>query len=205
MPAYTPPFASGKRKTMKKSIDYKSIYEPPGGILLWMIIMVELLTFGIALIVLVASAGKDPGGFHESARHLNRTFGAVNTIFLLTSGYFMAMAVRRYKQEAFGGAARAINFALLGGLLFVLLKGFEYHEKIDAGLVLGYNSFFNFYWLLTGFHLIHVLVGMIILFFIRRGIAKGSSSLEDVEAGAAFWHMCDLIWLLLFPTLYLVL
>ncbi len=190
---------------MKKNTNYKSIYAPPGGILLWMIIMLELLTFGIALIVLVASAGKDPGGFHESARHLNRTFGAVNTIFLLTSGYFMAVAVGCYRREDAKGAVRDINFALLGGLLFMLLKGFEYHEKIDAGLVLGYNSFFNFYWLLTGFHLLHVLVGMIILFFVRRGVAKSSSSLEDVEAGAAFWHMCDLIWLLLFPTLYLVL
>jgi len=82
----------------------------------------------------------------------------------------------------------------------------EYQQKIEHGLVLGYDTFFNFYWLLTGFHVIHVLVGMVILISIYFGLKneKKTMKLEDIEAGAAFWHMCDLIWLLLFPVLYLI-
>ncbi len=93
------------------------------------------------------------------------------------------------------------------GLLFLCIKGYEYFEKTAHGLTIDYDSFFTFYWLLTGFHFIHVLVALIILLFLARGIRKGRYSKDDyldVESGAAFWHMCDLIWLLLFPVLYLM-
>jgi nitric oxide reductase NorE protein len=68
------------------------------------------------------------------------------------------------------------------------------------------NMFFTFYWLLTGFHFIHVVVGLVILVFLLVRITdrRKTTKIEDIEAGGAFWHMCDLIWLLLFPTLYLV-
>ncbi len=190
---------------MKTTIDYKNIYYPPGGILLWIIILLELLTFGVALIVLVFSTRENPEMYHQSALHLNKTFGAINTVFLLTSGFFMANAVQEYKKNNLDKTNRFITLTMIGGLLFLMLKGFEYYEKIQAGLVLGYDSFFNFYWLLTGFHVIHVLVGLVILLFLKKAIGKTSSTLEDVEASAAFWHMCDLIWLLLFPVLYLIL
>jgi nitric oxide reductase NorE protein len=95
---------------------------------------------------------------------------------------------------------------MLGGVLFLVLKTFEYISKIDAGLTIGYNTFFTFYWMLTLFHVIHMLVGLVILGSIYIGINKKESTttIEDVEASAAFWHMCDLIWLLLFPIIYLL-
>ena len=95
---------------------------------------------------------------------------------------------------------------MLGGLLFLVLKSFEYFDKIEAGLTMGYNTFFTFYWMLTLFHVIHVLVGLVILGSVYFGLKKTTSttSIEDVEASAAFWHMCDLIWLLLFPIIYLL-
>ena len=89
---------------------------------------------------------------------------------------------------------------------FLILKSYEYYEKIEMVLTMGKSSFFTNYWLLTGFHWIHVLVGLIILIFIRRSIQKSKTeaSLEDIEASATFWHMCDIIWLLLYPVLYLL-
>ncbi len=190
---------------MKKAIDYKNIYYPPGGILLWIIILLELLTFGIALIVLVFSSKENPEVYHQSASHLTKTFGAINTLFLLTSGFFMARTVHFYQSNLLSKANTYLTVTMVGGLLFLLLKGFEYYEKIQAGLLLGYDSFFNFYWLLTGFHVIHVLVGLVILLFLKKAFRTSGSTIEDVEASAAFWHMCDLIWLLLFPVLYLIL
>ncbi|MEN8124826.1 MAG: cytochrome c oxidase subunit 3 [Bacteroidota bacterium] len=185
-------------------IDYKNIYYPPGGILIWILIFLELITFGIALIVLVINSSKEPEIFHQSRLALNATFGALNTIFLLTSGFFMATTVHQFKLKNSKKASFYLNLTMLGGLLFLILKGIEYYLKINTGHTIGYNSFFTFYWLLTGFHVIHVIVGLVILLFMKNGIKKSKSLLEDVEASAAFWHMCDLIWLLLFPTLYLI-
>ena len=88
----------------------------------------------------------------------------------------------------------------------MVLKSVEYYEKLEVGLHMDYDSFFRFYWLLTGFHFIHVLVGLVILIIISFSIRKkqANASLEDIDASASFWHMCDLIWLLLFPVLYLL-
>ena len=183
-------------------INYKNFYYPPGGILLWIIIFLELLTFGMALVALVFSAKENPQLFHESSLHLNRTFGTINTIFLLASGFFVANAVHNFKENNFNKASFQVKIAMIGGLLFILLKSIEYYTKIASGFVLDTNTFFTFYWLLTGFHLIHVIVGLVILFVLNRNLK--TKAIEDVEASAAFWHMCDLIWLLLFPVLYLI-
>ncbi|WP_288983534.1 cytochrome c oxidase subunit 3 [uncultured Flavobacterium sp.] len=183
-------------------INYKNFYYPPGGILLWIIIFLELITFGMALVALVFSAKENPQLFHESSLHLNKTFGTINTIFLLASGFFVANAVHNFKENNFNKASFQVKIAMIGGLLFILLKSIEYYTKIASGFVLDTNTFFTFYWLLTGFHLIHVIVGLVILFVLNRNLK--TKAIEDVEASAAFWHMCDLIWLLLFPVLYLI-
>ncbi len=186
-----------------EQIDYKNFYYPPGGILIWILITVELLTFGMALVALVFMSKEDPELFHKSRLMLNSTFGATNTIFLLVSGFFMATTVHLFKKREFDKASFYLNLTMIGGVLFLILKFFEYYHKIESGLLLDHNTFFTFYWLLTGFHVIHVLVGLVILTYFKFTLKKLET--EDLEAGAAFWHMCDLIWLLLFPVIYLIL
>ena len=190
-----------------QKIDYKNIYYPPGGILLWILILLELLTFGIALVVLAVSSRENPEAYHQARMMLNTNYGAINTLFLLTSGFFMATSMHQLKKGKYDQSAFYIKWAILGGLLFLSLKSLEYSEKIAHGLTLGHKTFFNFYWLLTGFHVIHVLVGLVILTSMYFSIKKKREKvlIEDAEAGATFWHMCDLIWLLLFPMLYLIL
>ena len=185
-------------------IDYKNIYYPPGGILIWILILLELFTFGISLIVLVFSSKENPEAYELSASHLNATYGAMNTIFLLTSGFFMATSVHQFKSNNIEKSKLFLKLTMAGGLLFLILKSIEYSQKIDLGLTLGYDTFFNFYWLLTGFHVIHIIVGLVILMSMHLSLSKNKAAVEDVEASAAFWHMCDLIWLLLFPVLYLI-
>ncbi len=192
---------------MNQKVDYKNVFYPPGGILLWVLIFLELITFGAGLIALTVSSRDNPELFHWSRLQLNTVYGAVNTLFLLTSGYFMAMTVLKVKQNNLNKAVLYNKLAILGGLLFLLVKSVEYYEKIEHGLTIGYNTFFTFYWLLTAFHVIHVIVGLVILFFMYLRLRKLNSepNILNIEAGAAFWHMCDLIWLLLFPMLYLIL
>jgi len=188
-----------------QTINHKNIFYPPGGILMWIIIFLELFTFGIALIVLVLNSKESPELFHQSRLTLNTTFGAMNTVFLLVSGFFMATTVHQFKLNNYKKASFYLKLTMLGGFLFLILKGLEYYLKISTGYTFGYNSFFTFYWLLTGFHVIHVMVGLVLLFFMQNSLKRETAALEDIEASAAFWHMCDLIWLLLFPILYLIL
>ncbi len=184
-----------------------SFFYPPGGLLIWIVIYLELFTFGATLIVMLSYAQNEPTLFHESRLLLNTSFGAINTVFLLCSGFFMALSILALKTKNYKKTKRYLLFTLIGGLLFVGLKSVEYYDKIQDGLTMGYNTFFSFYWMLTLFHVVHVLVGMVILLWFLIKLYKSPSSIQliDAEAGAAFWHMCDLIWLLLFPLLYLIL
>jgi nitric oxide reductase NorE protein len=189
-----------------ETIDYQNIFYPPGGILIWILILLELLTFGIALTVMVIQSKSEPQIFSEMSGKLNTLFGSINTVVLLTSGYFMAKSVHFFKEKKYELTKKFLIWTVLLGLVFVGIKSIEYTHKINEGITLGSNTFMNYYWLLTGFHLIHVLVGMAILGLMYHSISKKPEQTDvlDYEASASFWHLCDLIWLLLFPVLYLI-
>ena len=147
---------------------------------------------------------EEPSLFHNSRLLLNTTYGMVNTIFLLTSGFFMASAVKELKAKSIQKSKNYLLITMLFGFLFLVLKSIEYSGKLNEGLDISYNTFFTFYWSLTLFHVIHVIVGLVILISVYFGLEKPKTTIEDVEASSAFWHMCDLIWLLLFPVIYLI-
>lgn len=184
----------------------KSFFYPPGGLLLWIIIYVELLTFGMGIAAVAYYGSLDRTAFHQDSLQLNKSIATLNTLLLLTSGYFVVKAVQDFKAALPKKCGSQLLWAAAAGLGFLVLKMLEYSAKIEAGLDMNYSTFFMFYWLLTGFHWIHVLVGVVILLILRFQILKKPEELklEDLEGGAAFWHMCDLIWLLLFPVLYLI-
>lgn len=190
-----------------ESIDHKNFLYPPGGILIWIIILVELVTFTAGIGAFAWQRSLDPGLFVAAQQNLSTSTGLVNTLVLLTSGFFMAEAVRLLKLGKTLGSHRRMLAALVLGLGFLAIKSTEYAGKLSNGFDLGYNSFFTFYWLLTGFHFVHVVVGCVILAVLARKTRQGvyhQNNHEDVETGASFWHLCDLIWLLLFPVLYLM-
>lgn len=189
-----------------QAIDHRDIFYPPGGILLWLIIILELITFGLGIAGLVYYGRIEPEVFHQSRLQLNSFIGTVNTMVLLISGYFMANTIVKHKSGDIIATRKYLKWTILGGMLFVGLKCYEYVEKLTGNLELEDNIFFTFYWLMTGFHLAHVLVGLVILSFSWWHLKTNLSSVQgaDLESGAAFWHMCDLIWLFLFPSLYLI-
>lgn len=188
------------------TVNYKNIYYPPGGILMWIIIFLELITFGMALVAMVYYGKEEAELFHSSRLQLNAAYGTVNTVLLITSGFFMAQSVAKLKNNEKKKSAFFLKLTMLGGVLFLALKSIEYYFKIEQGLTIGYNIFFSFYWMLTLFHVIHVIVGLVILIFSLISLSKNDAetNIEDFESSAAFWHMCDLIWLLLFPVIYLL-
>lgn len=172
---------------------------------MWIVILLELFTFGIAIVVMMYSGREEREVFALSAGQLDVTIGSINTVVLLTSGYYMARCVQLFRSGKKYYKTQLL-LALLAGMVFLVLKSVEYAHKISQGLTLGTNTFFDFYWMLTGFHLIHVIIGMVILLWWVTTASKRPHevALNQLETGAAFWHLCDLIWLLLFPVLYLI-
>ncbi len=193
--------------TIEKVKQEGGFFFPPGGILIWMVIIVEIITFAAGLTAFSVQRRSNIELFQKSAQMLNQGFALANTIILITGGYFMAMAISRLRQDDNRASSAWTLAAVFTGIAFLMLKGFEYYQKLEHGIGLEYNQFFNFYWLLTGFHYLHVLLGTMILLVMYFKIKKriyNKNNLLDVETSAAFWHMCDLIWLLLFAVLYLI-
>ncbi len=184
----------------------KSIFYPPGGLLIWIVIYLELLTFGLGFVALAYYGATAREVFHQDSLMLNKTFGTINTLLLLTGGYFAARGLHSFRKSQFSQTAKNLLFAMVLGVGFLIIKGVEYYLKWEAGIGMDYSTFYIFYWLMTGFHWIHVLVGVVILTVLRQQVLRKrhATKLEDLEAGVSFWHMCDIIWLLLFPILYLL-
>ncbi len=180
--------------------------EPPGGILIWIVIFIELITFGIALLFFILNGKENQMIFHDSALQLNKNLAFFNTVVLITSGYTMAEAVRQFKISAQIKFKTYTLITIFLGCIFILLKFVEYNSKFHQNINFNSNTFYTFYFMLTGFHVIHVLFGLVLLGYSYFSIKNIHSNhkLEDIEAITAFWHMCDLIWLLLFPVIYLL-
>ncbi len=179
--------------------DATLIDELPGELLMWVLIISELLVFGAGLVAFMGVRLTDPAGFAEAQSHLYRTGAALNTAVLVTSGFLAAMALN-WRRAAHRGTARlALIAAAMLGIVFLIIKGVEYADKAAQGITFETHPFFLFYYLLTGFHAAHVLAGVGILLLVAW-----RDDPRNIEAGAQFWHMVDLVWVLLFPVIYLL-
>src|SRR5579872_3068474 len=150
--------------------------------------------------------GLRPELYLASQETLSRSCGALNTLLLLTSSWFVASGVHKARSSAASRAGAWFASAWACGAAFAAVKAFEYHHLIKAGLTPASNEFYGFYFILTGLHLLHVLIGMIVLFFLWRAtrVKVDRDGIRFVESGATYWHMVDLLWVVLFPLLYLV-
>jgi len=184
---------------------------PSGDFTIWIIIYIELLTFGLFFLGYIYSRHQDIEIFNSSQLLLDQRFGFINTILLLTSSYLLVEAVQAIKkfepQKASKYASNYILGAIGLGSIFLLLKIIEFTDKYDQGINLSTNNFFMFYFLLTIFHFMHVLLGIIILFNLYDASKKGfysKNNCNGLETGTAYWHMVDLLWIVLFPLIYII-
>jgi len=179
----------------------------PGDLAIWFFIFMELLVFGIFFIVYATMRLKNIEMFNQYQLTLNREFGAANTLLLITSSYFAVRAVHAIRLNNVSGCIHWLNAALVGGGAFLILKSMEYYEKFSEGVRLSTNTFYMFYLSLTMFHFLHVILGMIILFAIVIKAHRGAYCDQNhtgVETGASYWHMVDLVWIILFPLVYII-
>lgn len=173
--------------------------ELPGNPMMWILIGSEIAVFGAALLGFAGARLLHPDMFAEGQATLDKTAGAINTAVLLTSGLFAALAVEWRRQARRWAARLALSASALSGLIFAAVKISEYTVKFEAGIGMETSAFYTLYFLITGFHLLHVFAGIVILAIVARW-----DSLENLETGAAFWHMVDMVWVLIFPVIYIV-
>ena len=188
---------------------------PPGDLAVWVFILAELLVFGIFFLAYAFARVSEPALFDLHQAELNRTAGLINTVLLITASWFVAKGVGTMsRRDGSPGerrcgprCGRCLLLAAALGLGFVVVKGVEYAHHVGAGITLSTNTFYMFYLSLTFFHFMHVLLGLVVLVVIgikaRRG-AYAPGDLNAAESGAAYWHMVDLVWLVLFPLVYVM-
>ena len=178
-----------------------------GDLGVWLVILLELLTFAILFVSYAFARTREVELFNASQATLNLHTGALNTVLLISGSACVAAAVAAMGRDARTICARWLLGALACGSGFVAVKLWEYADKLAEGVDLSTNTFYMFYLLLTAFHFLHVLVGLLALAWlwwrVRRG-AYGSGDLHALETGAAFWHMVDLLWIVLFPLIYVM-
>jgi len=179
----------------------------PGDLAIWFFIFMELLVFGIFFIAYAVMRIQNIEMFNQYQLTLNREIGAANTLLLITSSYFVVRAVHAIRLNNIKSCIYWLYAALAGGSGFLILKSIEYYDKFSAGIGLGTNTFYMFYLSLTVFHFLHVILGMLILFAVVIKAKRGLYSAQNhtgVETGASYWHMVDLVWIILFPLVYII-
>jgi nitric oxide reductase NorE protein len=178
----------------------------PGENGVWVLIFGDMVAFAAFFGVFVYSRGENPVLFDESRTHLSVGYAVANTVLLLTSSLFVAAAVRDFRSGGRQLAPRLIVLAGVCGFGFVVSKALEYHEKLASGITLTTNTFYTFFFTMTGIHLLHLIIGLIglgIMWRLARRTEKPGNLLV-IEVGASYWHMVDLLWIIIFPLLYLV-
>jgi len=179
----------------------------PGEVGVWVFILGDMVVFALFFVTFIYYRAQNVELFAASQAMLDQNRGALNTLLLLASSWFVVLGVRSLHQHLVHLAPRLFGLTFLCGLGFVVVKFFEYREKIRHGVTAATNDFFMYYFIFSGIHLLHVFIGLGVLVFMivhLRKTAAAAPNLVLIESGASYWHMVDLLWIVLFPLLYLI-
>ena len=174
---------------------------------IWAFVVADCFSFAMLFGVFMFDRRKDAKAFGSAASQLDLSLGLINTLLLLTSGWLLALATNAARHCEMAICRKLLLAALVVGLGFGGVKIAEYSIEIGAGVSPLSGGFFLYYYLLTGLHFLHYLAGLIVLaVLISRGSRSEAGTAEYhglLESGALYWHLVDVLWLLIFPIIYL--
>ncbi|GAA6171338.1 cytochrome c oxidase subunit 3 [Colwellia sp. KU-HH00111] len=179
----------------------------PGDLAMWVFIVMELSVFAIFFIAFAVAQRFNESMFSLGRASLDGSVGLFCTLALIISSYLVALAVKAVKDGNNLQAKRLLFIALFSACFYLVLKLTEYGALIELGYGLSSNSFYTLYFLITGFHFLHVLLGMVILGYMGIKAQKNAYLPDDCagfEAGASYWHMVDLVWIIVFFLIYII-
>lgn len=180
---------------------------PPGDLVIWIFILAELLVFAAFFTSYAFTRAHNVELFNTYQSTLDRNAALINTVTLITSSYFVVRAVAAIREDRNKLCARWLLAALVMGSVFLAVKFGEYSHHFSQGINLRTNTFYMFYLSLTFFHFLHVVLGMVILAAVMVKAMQGAYDSQEhtgVETGASYWHMVDLVWMVLFPLVYVM-
>lgn len=179
----------------------------PGELGIWFFVAGDLLVFTLFFVVIALGNKEQALIFAQSRATLEMWIGVANTALLLTGSWLVATGVERCRSRHTPLTNRYFSLAILCGVLFVANKSFEWGNKLHAGITPATNDFYMYFFVFTGIHLLHVLIGIGVLLFLRRVSRRPvleQRQIRTLESGATFWHLVDLLWVFLFALLYLL-
>jgi cytochrome c oxidase subunit 3 len=182
---------------------------------MWLFLFTELLLFGGMFLLYSIYRSEHAHQFFLAASELDTFIGTVNTLALLTSSLTVALSIEALRRSRRKLSITMLILTILFGVVFMINKYFEWSTKIHHGIYPGSETllsmsdgemlFFNLYYVMTGLHGLHVLVGMVVLSVMLIFVTKGNqSSLIRLESSGLYWHLVDIIWIFLFPLFYLI-
>jgi len=207
-----PPFLQHHYRAMGQQFDASKIG-------MWLFLVTEVLLFGGLFVGYAIMHAKHPAAFMAAHHHLSRPLGTLNTIVLLVSSFTMVLAVWSAQTSKRKLLILFLILTLACAATFMVVKGFEYNHKFEEGLlpgsfythqgdtVPGQFMFFSFYFMMTGLHGIHVLLGMVAITWLLIRAVRGhfsSAYYGPVDLVGLYWHLVDMIWIYLFPLMYLI-
>lgn len=185
---------------------------------MWLFLYSEIILFGGLFVLYAAYFHRYPEFFAEGGKELNRVIGAINTIVLLVSSFTVAASITAIQRKLPRQAVGFLLFSLLCGVIFLVNKYFEWGAKFHHGIYPnserlvsgepGINIFFGLYYVITGLHGLHVIIGMTLLLISLILVLRGKITSERfamLDNSGLYWHLVDLIWIFVFPLFYLVL
>ena len=204
---------------MAQVIHHDEHYDPEGSkIGMWLFIFTELLLFGGLFIIYSVYRFLNHDAFHLAAEELNTSIGIINTVILLTSSMTIAMSTTSLQKNQKKTTLILLSVTFVLALVFLVNKYFEWGAKFDHSIFPGSESmkelmgqgevlFFGLYFVMTGLHALHIIIGMIIMSFAFAGVQKGKVNANRaslLDNAGLYWHLVDLIWIFLFPLFYLI-
>jgi nitric oxide reductase NorE protein len=178
----------------------------PGDVGFWTFIAADATLFALLFFQFSLDRSSHVALFGEGQRALLVPLGAVNTVVLVTSSWLLASAVGSAHRRDVRTATRLMSGTVFLGIVFAVLKVAEYQIELSSGHALSTNSFFMYYFIITGIHLLHLVVGIVALVVIGLRVRRDTGGGKDrvmLECGASYWHLIDLLWMFIFPLLYL--
>ena len=174
---------------------------PTGRLAVWWVLVSEVVIFGGVLVsyLLHRLAHEE---WAEAASHTNVWAGAFNTLVLLSSSLSAVLAHQAAEKGDGKKAARLLYLTCVGGLIFLIVKTFEWSHEIHLGYTLQSGGFWSYYYTAAGLHAFHVIAGMGIMLWVASTAAK-NQELHRVENVGIYWHFVDIVWIFLFPLLYI--